>query len=622
MRKPICALIAVILVTSAAYGQENQPKPAIEETVQNAGIPVKSPNDLISLNLKGMDILDVIKMFTPYGLNIVVGKNVSGKVTIFLKNVKAWDAFEIILLACDLAYEKKGSIITITTQKDYEELYGRRSDDLRKVKVLQPKYAKAADLAQTLNQVKSNAGKVIVDQGSNILILVDIPERLADMEALIAKTDLPLKTIVFDLNFAQAEKIQSKIQDILSKNVGAIRIDERTNKIVVSDYPEKIEEISRIISAFDEKTKQVLIDAQIVEISPSKTFKMGVDWDFWLKKNVRLVSSLPTTGAVNKLSIGTAASGSTPDSEGNYKGIIDLLQTIGDLKILSSPRIMALNSQEARLLVGTKQPYAQSTTVTGTGGSVTTSESVNYVDVGIKLYVTPTINSEGFISMRIKPEVSSLGTPLVTAQGEQIPVVSTSEAETAVMVKDGVTVIIGGLTKHQSDRQSSRIPVLGSIPLLGAFFGRTSFSNQKNELVILLTPHIIAGDTTFSDFDQVRPKDGTRLKIEGDSLVAGKSAMPSSPSGEGTLDAYYSSVLNKVADTASRYRSGKTKGKATVFFRVLPDGTLAEEPFVDSAAGPALIPLTIKAVKAASPFPAFPNSVKKERLTFKAELSF
>lgn len=503
--------------------------PAVEEaepiSIEPAAAAqtVKTTGQKISLDIKGMDIVDVLKMLAQRSeLNIVVGKNVTGRVTMFLKDVDVWDAFEIILLANDLAYEKKGAILNVMSQRDYELQYGQRHQDKKEVKVIALRYAKAADLSRALTQMKTNIGKIIVDDASNTLVLVDTPLKIAEMEDFIRKTDLAIQTRVFSLQYAQADKLSPKIQEALTKGVGSLKIDERTNKIAVTDFPEKLNEIAEILREFDEKTPQVLIDAQIIEIRPSDKFESGVDWDYWLKKNFRLALSAPAAGVLNKISVGTATQGTTPSQEGDYKGIIDLLRTIGDTKILSSPRIIAINNQEAKILVGTKEPYASQTTVTGEGGTVTTSETVNFVEVGIKLYVTPTINRDNFVTMKIKPEVSSAAEKYTTSKGEKIPIVSTSEAETSVMVKDGVTIIIGGLRKDEKSKTIKKVPVLGDIPLLKFFFQSKSEESKKTELVILLTPHIISGSSAFTEFSELRPIDGAIVKMEKGELVTEK----------------------------------------------------------------------------------------------------
>ncbi|MFH0827570.1 MAG: secretin N-terminal domain-containing protein [Candidatus Omnitrophota bacterium] len=578
-----------------------------------------SGEDNISLNIKGMDILDVLKMLAGYSnMNIVVGKNVSGRVTLFLKNVNVWDAFEIILLANDLAYEKKSGIIYIITQREYELLYGQKLNEKTKAKIIPLKYARAEDLAASLNQMKSNLGRIVVDIASNTVVLIDTPEKITAMQNFIKAIDSPVETRIFNLNYAQAEKLQAKIQDTLTKNIGRIKIDERTNKIAVTDYPAKLDELAKVISAFDEKNLQVLIDAQIIEVKPKDEFKMGVDWDYWLKKNFRLAASFPTSGAVNKLSFGTAADGRVLDEKGEYKGIIDLLRTIGDLKILSSPRIMAVSNQEAKILVGTKEPYASQTTVTGDGGTVTTAESINFVDVGIKLYVTPTVSRDNFVAMKIKPEVSSTGTPYVTAKGETIPIVSTSEAETSVIVKDGVTIIIGGLTKHKTDKETSRIPLLGNIPVLGALFGRTSNVSEKTELVILLTPHILSGETSFTDFSDVPPKDGAVVELEKGNLVIKKkgAGFQQGTAKKDGFSEYYTLVSDKVKAHALFIISpeAKEKGEAEISFTLSKNGNLIDEPKVSKSSNPLLAPIRGKSGKIRVPISSFSRfSAKRKR---------
>ncbi len=603
--------------------QSSTPVPSMP--AQQGDISVRQ--NKISLDIKGMDIIDVLKMLSARaGMNMAIGRNVTGRVTLFLKDVDVWDAFEIILLANDLAYDRKGGIVNVMTQRDYELIYGERYQDKKQAKLVQLKYAKAADLSKALNQIKTNVGRVIVDEGSNTLVLVDAPQKIKDMEDFIAKADMQLETRIYGLNYAQAEKMSAKIQEAITKGVGSMRIDERTNKIAITDYPEKLDEIAKVIKAFDEKTPQVLIDAQIIEIKPSDQFNMGVDWDFFLKKNFRLASSLASSGVVNKLSIGLATDNRTPTSKEDYKTIIDLLRTIGDAKILSSPRIMALNNQEAKILVGTKEAYITSTTSqSGTAPNVT-SQTVNFVDVGIKLFVTPTINRDGFVTMKIKPEISSAKRTDITSEGQvtQVPIVTTSEAETSVMVKDGVTVLIGGLRKEQREKTVKEIPILGDIPILKYLFRNTSDSSTATELVILLTPHIMSGADSFSDFSEVKPKDGTVVSmVKGEIIkerIAPRPGLESSsadPAGE-----YYKFVVNKVHEVAMIDRPKGEKGGVEVVFMLTKRGKLTGEPQVLSIDNPVLQPFAIRAIKNASPFPSFPGSLDKEKQAFKISLYY
>lgn len=186
--------------------------------------------------------------------------------------------------------------------------------------------------------------------------------------------------------------------------------------------------------------------------------------------------------------------------QGQHLATMEFLKIFGDTKILSTPRILALNNQEAKILVGTKEAYI-TTTTTSIGDSPVDSQAVNFVDVGVKLYVTPTVNRKGYITLKIKPEISSAKTTDIKSNDKttQVPIVTTTEAETSVMVKNGVSVIIGGLKKITREKERKQIPILGDIPFLGAPFRNNKDEWTKNEVVILLTPYIISGDKPLEE---------------------------------------------------------------------------------------------------------------------------
>jgi TonB family protein len=502
------------------------------------------------------------------------------------------------------------------TQRDYELQYGQRYQDKKQAKSIQLRYAKAADLSRALNQIKTNLGRVVADEASNTLVLIDAPEKLKEMEEFIQDMDLPLQTRVFGLNYAQADKIGTKIQEAVTKGVGSIKIDERTNKIAVTDYPQKLVEIAKIISAFDEKTPQVLIDAQIIEIRPSDKFEMGVDWDYWIKKHFDVNAALPIS-TTSRLFLGTTST--APANKGDYKAILDLLRTIGDTKILSSPRIMALNNQEAKILVGSKDAYITST-VSQSGETAITSQTVNFVDVGIKLYVTPTINRDGFVTMKIKPEISTAKRTDILSEGKvtQIPIVTTSESETTVMVKDGVTLIIGGLKKDQRDKTVEKIPLLGDIPVVGFFFRRTSDEMTKAELVILITPHIMSGEKSFTDFAEMKPKDGAVAKMVNGNIVMEEIARPAK---DVSLQ-YYRFIIEKLRALTSFGQPKGIQGTVEMLFTLDSQGQLKNAPKVISFSNQELVSAAIDCIKYASPFPPFPEELKKPEESFHVTLEY
>lgn len=591
----------------------------------SSGATTGARQSKISLDLKGLDIIDVLKMLSARSsMNIVVGKNVTGKVTIFLKDVNIWDAFEIILASNNLAYETKDNIIYVMTDRDYEFIYGEKFGDKKQLLTRSLQYAKAQDVSATLNQIKSNVGRVIIDEATNTVVALDTPVKVQRMELVIDNLDKPTETKVFELKYAQADKISPKIQEAISKGVGSIRLDERTNKIAVTDFPDKVAQIGKIITAFDEKTPQVRIDAQIVEISPDKDeFKMGVDWDVWINKNFRFINSL-SLGNANKLSLGMAAGGINVSEKYDRKGTIDALRTIGKTKILSSPSIMALNNQEAKILVGTKEAYITSTVSQGGTGTEVTSQQVNFIDVGIKLYVTPTINKDGFVTMKIKPEVSSSKTTNLTSEGKitQVPIVTTSEAETAISIKDGATIVIAGLKRDKKEDEIIKFPVLGDIPLLGVLFRSVTHTVNKTELVIFLTPHIVTDENLPLYTSLTHDEDILKLNQQSEKarpLTLEENREPFFTN----IQDYGEHLRKKIMSAVSVINDyGPLKGEALVSFMLFSDGQLNGEPRIIFLTSEKLREPAMNAIKAASPFAKFPPDLAKPQEKFSLSIVY
>jgi general secretion pathway protein D len=173
------------------------------------------------------------------------------------------------------------------------------------------------------------------------------------------------------------------------------------------------------------------------------------------------------------------------------------LATLGETRLLSNPKIAVVNNQEARIHVGRQEAYITATTTAGQT-TTTTAEDVTFVDVGIQLSVTPTINDDGYITMKIKPEVSSVVDVLITPSGNQIPIIDTSLAETTVMVKDNSTIIIGGLRRDEESSSARRIPFLGDLPFFGSIFRSQTNATERSELLVMITPHIVDGNIVFT----------------------------------------------------------------------------------------------------------------------------
>ncbi len=495
-------LVLMVFWFVPVYGQEekesfsvvNQAVAAVASLPQDKGDAptAENPTVIDELDLKDVDITDVLKMISQKsGLNIVVGSTVTGKVTLYLKNVTAMDVLDIIAKTNDLAYVQEAKLVHVMTGAEYEQAHGRKFFKKNKTILQRLNYISIAEAVPILERIKSPGGVVLADARSGMLSLNDLPENILDMVAFIREIDVPRMTKVFDLTYAKAEDLAERINLILTPTVGSMRFDKRTNKISVTDVPDKIREIEQMIAAFDVKEEQVAIEAKIVQVILSNQFQMGVDWKAILDSahDFKVISNFDVLGPLQKqgkVSIGTLAND-------NYEAMIQALETFGETENLSNPHIMAINNQEAKILVGSSQPYVTSTTTTPSSGPTTTAETVNFIEVGVKLYVTPTVHKDGYVTLKIKPEVSAVTQNITTSNNNTIPVVETSEAETTVLVKDGVTIVIGGLIKNEKINIDKSVPVLGSMPLIGGAFRSKDHLTRKTELVIFLTPRLISG---------------------------------------------------------------------------------------------------------------------------------
>jgi len=607
----------------------------------------------ISLDLKGMDIVEVIKTLATQGkLNVVVGSNVRGKVTMFLKDVNIDDAFEIILLANNLASDGRGDIIYVMTQRDYEQLYGERYGDKKEAKIIPLKFAKATDVSNALNQIKTKIGKVIVDEASNTIIVVDTPQAVENAMKLVAQIDKPTVTRIIELNYASVEDIKEKIQEMLTKNIGEMQVDQRTNKIVVTDLESKVEDIEKVILAFDSKSKQVLIEAKILEITLTDDFSLGVDWQAVLDDlQKRLYPGIKNPiSFTNAFKLATSG-GLVPGAEllvgdfgsDDYHVMVQILQSVGDVNTLSNPRITVLNNEEAKILIGSSEPYATNTVTQGTS-TTTTATNLTFLEIGVKLYVTPTINKDGFISMKIKPEVSSATGSYTYGDPETtVPIVSTTEAETSVIIKDGHTIIIAGLIKDNRSDTVKKIPFLGDIPIIDLGFKRQEQSIEKKELVIFLTPHIISGEADILDVPQSYPvgedvfttgeKPGFRRRHR---FNANPTLFKDQKEGDGKREKkilsnaspreYYAYVKGEVMDNiviteeeANYLQYGDT---VEIAFTLFSGGHLLASPEVLRSSNAFFDRIAVEAVKRSVPLQSFPSSIKEPKKRFVMEIVY
>ena len=513
--------------------------------------PLGGMDERIALDLRNIEVVDALKFLAmKAGLNIIATKNVAGRVTLMVQDVPVRDIFDIMLRSNGLAYSKEGNIYNIMSEEEYRGLFGKKFTDIREVKVFRLQYAIPEQAFSMLDTLKSDIGRVLVEPETGTALVMDTPQSIQRIKDALSTLEEKNLLEVFNLKYAKAKDVEEQLKTQLdAKKVGSIKADERSNQVIIQALPERMQDMRGLIQALDKKTKQVLIDTTIVKVKLSNEITSGIEWEGLMKlgnslgtsylgsypfsvlqesseawKSRRAFMDSQTSGIgafpFSGNTASTSASTKTTVGEKMHLGLIskkqdiDLLmkylQTLGKTQILSNPKLAVVNNQEAKIHIGEKQAYVTTTTTTGQTTS-TISEEVTFVDVGIQLSVTPTINDEGFVTMKVKPEVSSVVSTLTTPSGNKIPIIDSSMAETTVMVKDGSTIIIGGLRKEEKISSSDHVPILGRIPVISFFFRTSSNKTERTELLVMLTPHIVSGESLFTgderDFGHKPPKE-------------------------------------------------------------------------------------------------------------------
>jgi len=506
----IFTLAILFFAMSATFVLAQAPKPIV---ISEDEEPLLDRMErTISLDVRDMNIVDIVKFLALKGdFNVVISPSVDGRATVLLKQVSIKDALDIVIIANKLAYKIEKNIVQIMSSGEFETLYGRSFGDKREVAIVHLNYSKPTYVLAALDSIRSNIGKIIIDEDTGSVVIIDTPEAISQMKVSIEKMEKPLETFVYSLQYARADVVAEKLKArIDAKAVGAITSDDRSNKLIVRVFPGRLKEIKDLIKDLDTPTKEVLVTARILQVVLKPKYDMGIDWqadfrnskDDQIKKisfkNTYLNEDGMSTNDKLYSQFGQVAFGDfTQDS---FEFAIRSLEQVSDAKILSNPQILVTNNQEARIHVGDTVPYIISTTA-GTGDNAITSEDVRFVDVGLKLNVIPNINDDGYVTMKLRPEISTVVGTVESQASGGIPQVNKTEVETTVMVKDGNTIVMGGLKKDNKSHTKKGFPVLMNLPVVGSLFGRTSDDFEQTEIVILITPHIVTGNNT--DFKKI-----------------------------------------------------------------------------------------------------------------------
>jgi type IV pilus assembly protein PilQ len=393
----------------------------------------------LSLNLKDADLKDVLRTFAQLtGLNMAIDQNVSGAVTVDFADVP-WDqALEIILHQNSLAYVLEGNVMRIGTAQ-------RLGDE------------------------------------------AEASRRLSEAE----KLNVPLSTVGFKLSYARATDVATLLKEMASPRARVI-VDQRTNQLIISEIPLYLQTMTRLIESVDVPTRQVVIEARIVETTKTFAQQYGINWGFQgtmdpsLGTGTGLVfpNRVDTVGGPFQFGAGNpVVSFSLQNVLGTFNLDLALLaaENEGLVRVISAPRVMVQDNTAAEIQSGFSIPYQTRINLTTT---------VQYVDATLRLSVTPQITEAGTIIMDIQVQKNDPDTGLNIVGGAGTPL-STRRASTKLMVRDGGTTVIAGIYQVKENNSQSRMPFVHQIPIIGSLFRTHDISSTHDELLIFITPRIV-----------------------------------------------------------------------------------------------------------------------------------
>jgi type IV pilus secretin PilQ/predicted competence protein len=347
-------------------------------------------------------------------------------------------------------------------------------------------HMKDVPVDQAVNMVVRAAGLGYERIGRSILV----------GDATTLKEETGLSSHVIDLKYADALDVQAALKDLAAE----IQVDQGGNRLIVVTSPRVIAEIREVVARLDHPARQVMLEARVIEVSTDDLKELGIDWDQLSRQSFFFVEgnydSSDGSGILQQLQVFPNTPGTSDIFKlknfsrlaTTFRVSIDLMIQDGNARVLANPKIATLNGREASILIGQRIPYTITSTVFA-GGAAAPTERIEKEEVGIKLRITPLINVDGYITTQISPEVSTI----IGFRGENndLPVVATREANTTVRLKDGASVLIGGLLSEERTSDVTRVPILGSIPGIGYLFQHHSTGVRKTDLVIEVTPRIL-----------------------------------------------------------------------------------------------------------------------------------
>jgi type IV pilus assembly protein PilQ len=471
--------------------EAQQPQDQVDPFAPDTAVPAPSAVDAgeptvsfdataetVEINVSDANLVDVLRMLSVQSRkNIIASKDVNGIVTCNLFDVTVDEALDAILRSNGYVAREEGNFIYVYTQEE----------------------------AQRLDEQNRR-------QETRVFRLYHISPELAatSIQPALSGSDGATVSVTEEADIGVGSS---------REEAGGFSYS-NGDMIIVRDYPEHLDQVARILAEIDHRPEQVLIEATILSTKLTESNAFGVDFnvvggvDFSsFTSNAGQITSADVgdTGSNPIHSAGTGDSFTAPIAGGlklgfvsnNVSAFVAALEGVTDTTVLANPKVLALNKQRGEVLVGREDGYL-TTTLTET----TATQSVEFLQTGTRLIFRPFISRDGYVRLEIHPEDSTGG-----LNASNLPFKSTTEVTSNVMVKDGHTIVIGGLFREQAQTTRSQIPILGNLPIIGAAFRRQADVTDREEIIILLTPHIVKDYGKYAQLSEQELKRAEKLRV-------------------------------------------------------------------------------------------------------------
>ena len=459
--------------------------PAAGKSVSPSDVSVSKDSGTVEIHVNDANLVEVLRMLSMQSnTNILPSKEVRGAVTANLYDVTVKEALDAILVANGFGYREKGNVIYVMSAKEIADT--EKANRKQITKVFHLYYTPAANAQTMIKPVLSTEGQVAVTT--------------------------PAATGI----------------DVSGKDSGG-NTHAVEDMMVVTDYQENLDKIEKILKEVDKRPQQILVEATILRASLNEDNSMGIDFTLLGGVNFSALGSNPVAAGAQALA-GTLTNGGKPVTGytaggtgftsglpagglrvglvyDNVSAFIQALEGVTDTTVMANPKILMVNKQKGEVKVARMDPFRGKTTTTETG---LTQQDIEFLETGTVLVIRPYIGDDGYVRMEVHPEDS---TPLASQGAGLPPTKLTTETTTNIMVKDGRTVVIGGLFRETNQTSRNQVPGIGNIPLFGNLFKNQHDTTVREEVIILLTPHIIKDEEAYSKASEAEMKDAEKLRV-------------------------------------------------------------------------------------------------------------